>query len=213
MFSGKTDELLRLLRRAEIAGRRVMLVRPTIDDRTAPEVVESRSGVAYRAAAGRQRVGDPAARRPASARRSWPSTRPSSSTTACREVAELLASEGRSVHRVGPRPGLPGATVRPDAGAAGPGRPGHQADRHLHRLRRGGDAHAAHRRRPAGRGATTRSSSWAAWTTTATRPAAAPTTSSGPVARRSGPPSGPSVRARRSDWHWTARSRQETLQA
>jgi len=29
MFSGKTDELLRLLRRAEIAGRRVILVRPT----------------------------------------------------------------------------------------------------------------------------------------------------------------------------------------
>jgi thymidine kinase len=49
MFSGKTDELLRLLRRAEIAGRRVILIRPTIDDRTAPEVVESRSGVAYRA--------------------------------------------------------------------------------------------------------------------------------------------------------------------
>lgn len=49
MFSGKTDELLRLLRRAEIAGRRIVLVRPTIDDRTRPEVVESRSGVAYRA--------------------------------------------------------------------------------------------------------------------------------------------------------------------
>ena len=45
MFSGKTDELLRLLRRAEIAGRRVILIRPTIDDRTSPEVVESRSGV------------------------------------------------------------------------------------------------------------------------------------------------------------------------
>ncbi len=49
MFSGKTDELLRLLRRAEIAGRRVMLVRPRLDDRTPPEVVESRSGVAFRA--------------------------------------------------------------------------------------------------------------------------------------------------------------------
>ena len=35
MFSGKTDELLRLLRRAAIAGRRVILIRPTIDDRAA----------------------------------------------------------------------------------------------------------------------------------------------------------------------------------
>ena len=51
MFSGKTDELLRLLRRAEIAGRRVILVRPTIDDRTEAGSVESRSGVAYRARA------------------------------------------------------------------------------------------------------------------------------------------------------------------
>lgn len=51
MFSGKTDELLRLLRRAEIAGRRIVLVRPTIDDRTRAEVVESRSGVAFRARA------------------------------------------------------------------------------------------------------------------------------------------------------------------
>src|SRR3954447_8083441 len=51
MFSGKTDELLRLLRRAEIAGRRIILVRPTGDDRTAPGVVESRSGVAFRARA------------------------------------------------------------------------------------------------------------------------------------------------------------------
>jgi len=51
MFSGKTDELLRLLRRAEIAGRRIILVRPTVDIRTRPELVESRSGVAFRARA------------------------------------------------------------------------------------------------------------------------------------------------------------------
>jgi thymidine kinase len=49
MFSGKTDEMLRLIRRAEIAGRRVLLVRPAVDDRTTDGSVESRSGVAYRA--------------------------------------------------------------------------------------------------------------------------------------------------------------------
>ena len=40
MFSGKTDEMLRLLRRAEIAGRRVVLVRPTVDDRSDAGSVE-----------------------------------------------------------------------------------------------------------------------------------------------------------------------------
>ncbi len=49
MFSGKTDEMLRLIRRAEIAGRRVLLVRPAVDSRTADGSVESRSGVAYKA--------------------------------------------------------------------------------------------------------------------------------------------------------------------
>ena len=39
--------ILRLLRRAEIARRRILLVRPKIDDRTEAEVVRSRSGAAY----------------------------------------------------------------------------------------------------------------------------------------------------------------------
>ncbi len=43
MSSGKTDELLRLLRRAEIAKRRILLVRPDVDDRTPGEYAESRS--------------------------------------------------------------------------------------------------------------------------------------------------------------------------
>lgn len=43
MSSGKTDELLRLLRRAEIARRRILLVRPAIDSRTPGEYAENRS--------------------------------------------------------------------------------------------------------------------------------------------------------------------------
>jgi thymidine kinase len=43
MSSGKTDELLRLLRRAEVARRRILLVRPEIDSRTPGEFAESRS--------------------------------------------------------------------------------------------------------------------------------------------------------------------------
>ena len=34
MFCGKTDEMLRLLRRFSIAGRRVILVKPRLDTRT-----------------------------------------------------------------------------------------------------------------------------------------------------------------------------------
>src|SRR3954465_9103520 len=47
MSSGKTDELLRLLRRAEIAKRRLLLVRPDVDDRTPGEYAESRSKARY----------------------------------------------------------------------------------------------------------------------------------------------------------------------
>lgn len=47
MSSGKTDELLRLLRRAEFARRRTLLVRPDIDDRTPAEYAESRSKARY----------------------------------------------------------------------------------------------------------------------------------------------------------------------
>jgi thymidine kinase len=96
MFSGKTDELLRLLRRAEIAGRRVVLIRPTIDDRTSPEVVESRSGVAFRARAVASSADIPAL-----------VSRERASVVAIDEaqffdagvveIAELLAAEGRMV--------------------------------------------------------------------------------------------------------------------
>jgi thymidine kinase len=51
MFCGKTDEMLRLLRRFAIAGREVVLVKPRVDTRTAEETVVSRSGAQHRAVA------------------------------------------------------------------------------------------------------------------------------------------------------------------
>ena len=48
MFCGKTDEMLRLLRRFSIAGRRVLLVKPRLDTRT-DRVVVSRSGAQHQA--------------------------------------------------------------------------------------------------------------------------------------------------------------------
>jgi thymidine kinase len=100
----------------EIAGRRVILIRPTIDDRTAPEVVESRSGVAYQA-------------RPVSGAAEIPALVSHERATVVAideaqffddgltEIAELLASEGRMVilsgldqdflgRAFGPMPGL-----------------------------------------------------------------------------------------------------------
>jgi thymidine kinase len=49
MFCGKTDEMLRLLRRFSIAGRQVVLVKPRIDTRTDEITVVSRSGAEHRA--------------------------------------------------------------------------------------------------------------------------------------------------------------------
>src|SRR5918999_997432 len=49
MFCGKTDEMLRLLRRFSIAGRQVVLVKPRLDTRTDEVTVISRSGAQHRA--------------------------------------------------------------------------------------------------------------------------------------------------------------------
>ncbi len=96
MFSGKTDEMLRLIRRAEIAGRRVLLVRPALDSRTEAGSVESRSGVTYQA----RSVADSSEIPPIV-------TFERASVVAIDEaqffdaglpeIAELLAAEGRSV--------------------------------------------------------------------------------------------------------------------
>jgi len=49
MFSGKSEELIRRLRRAEIAGQRVLIVKPRIDDRFDVSHVVSHAGAKMRA--------------------------------------------------------------------------------------------------------------------------------------------------------------------
>ena len=51
MFCGKTDEMLRLLRRFSIAGRSVVLIKPRVDTRTDAATVVSRSGAQHQAIA------------------------------------------------------------------------------------------------------------------------------------------------------------------
>lgn len=49
MFSGKTDELIRRLRRATIARQKVQVFKPVIDNRYSVEKVTSHAGTAYNA--------------------------------------------------------------------------------------------------------------------------------------------------------------------
>ncbi|MCX8024335.1 MAG: thymidine kinase [Thermanaerothrix sp.] len=49
MFSGKTDELIRRLRRATIARQKVQVFKPAIDQRYASEQVTSHAGTAFNA--------------------------------------------------------------------------------------------------------------------------------------------------------------------
>jgi thymidine kinase len=51
MFSGKSEELIRRLRRAEIAGQRVLIVKPRLDDRYDVSHVVSHAGARMRAVA------------------------------------------------------------------------------------------------------------------------------------------------------------------
>ena len=50
MFSGKSEEMIRRLRRAEIAGQRVVIFKPRIDDRYDVDDVVSHAGVRMRGA-------------------------------------------------------------------------------------------------------------------------------------------------------------------
>ena len=51
MFSGKSEEMIRRLRRAEIAGQRVVIFKPRIDDRYDATDVVSHAGARMRAVA------------------------------------------------------------------------------------------------------------------------------------------------------------------
>jgi thymidine kinase len=48
MFSGKSEEMIRRLRRAEIAGQRIVIFKPRIDDRFDAEDVVSHAGIRMR---------------------------------------------------------------------------------------------------------------------------------------------------------------------
>ena len=59
MFSGKTEELIRRVRRAEIARQRVQVFKPKLDDRYAVNAVASHDGLHFEAEVIEQPHGDP----------------------------------------------------------------------------------------------------------------------------------------------------------
>ena len=142
MFSGKSEELIRRLRRAQIARQRVQIFKPV--GRHALRRRPHR--VAQRAA---DPVGERARPRPICWRRCGPtpkwsaSTKGSSSTPSCRRSRSELARARRARDRRRARPGLPRQAVRADAATAGDRRIHHQDARHLHGVRQSRQPHAA----------------------------------------------------------------------
>ena len=133
MFSGKTEELIRRIKRAQIARQRVQVFKPRLDNRYAAEQVASHSGLLYQAIP----VDDTAEiRAPLD---------PEATVVAIDEVqffdcevADLcreLADQRRARDRRRPGPRLPRRAVRPDADADGRGRAGQQAPGDLRGLR------------------------------------------------------------------------------
>ena len=146
MFSGKSEEMIRRLRRAEIAGQRVVIFKPQIDDRYGATDVVSHAGARMRGSPGLLRRG---ARRPRA--------------RACEVVGidEVQFFEPRSSRRARARrprpagrrrrarPGLPATAVRVDSRAPRARGVRGQAPGRLPPLRRPRDDDAAARRRRA----------------------------------------------------------------
>ena len=150
MSSGKTDELLRLLRRAEIAKRRILLVRPDVDDRTPGEYAESRSQGALPVGAGA--AGEPVEILALARERDVDLVGIEEAQffdALLRATAETLRQSGRHVIASGLNTTSPaGRSAR--CRAPRPGRRDHDALRDLRGLRRDRDPDPAPRRRPAG---------------------------------------------------------------
>ena len=160
MFSGKSEELIRRVRRAQIAKQTVQLFKPKVDARYSADEIVSHSDMKMPS----QVV--------ASAGEILAAVGPDTDVVAIDEgqffdaaiveVANKLANEGRRVIVAGLDQDYRGPTVRADAAAHGRGGVRGQDARHLHALRGSREPHAAARgaersggggRRPRVRGA------------------------------------------------------------
>ena len=149
MFSGKSEELIRRLRRAMIARKRVQVFKPVIDDRYSPNEIVSPRRHADEVPGGRG-GGQILERIDCARRRWWASTKRISWGPALVEVAGQLADSGKQVIIAGLDTDYMGRPFAPHSGSAGAGRIDHQDAGGVHALRQPGQAHAAavRKRRP-----------------------------------------------------------------
>ncbi len=109
MFSGKSEELIRRLRRAQIARRKVQIFKPTVDSRYAKDHIISHSEMRIASETCRHRVSCSSACSPT--RKWWVSTKRSSSMPNCRPCAMRWRTRANA-SSLPARPGLPGQAVR-----------------------------------------------------------------------------------------------------
>ena len=137
MFSGKSEEMIRRLRRAEIAGQRVVIFKPLVDDRFDATDVVSHAGLRMWRRAGRRRRRATARAQPRRRR-----DRRGAVLRQCGRGGRPGARRGRGASS---RPGwiwTSGGLVRPDARAPRP--------RRVRRQAAGGLPAPDRRRRPSG---------------------------------------------------------------
>ena len=141
MFSGKSEELIRRLRRAEIAKQRVQIFKPVIDQRYAKNGIVSHSGLELDS----ELVKDGADILTKVAPRTEVVGIDEAQFLGERMVESCvkLADMGKRVIVAGPGHRFHGPPVRADAAPAGGGRRNHQAAGHLHAMRKPCRAHAA----------------------------------------------------------------------
>ena len=147
MFSGKSEEMIRRLRRAEIAGQRVVIFKPLIDDRFDASDVVSHAGLrmpAVPVVVGR------GARRPRPRIRGRRHRRGAVLRAYGRPRGAPAGGRRRTGRRRRARPGLPAPAVRADARAPLARGVRRQAPGRLPPLRRPGDDHATPRGRTPG---------------------------------------------------------------
>ena len=144
MFSGKSEELIRRLRRAQIARQKVQIFKPLVDDRFSEDHIVSHSDMRIPSeavktsdellgAGGRGHRGRRHRRRSVLRRR------------ICRPACNTLADRGKRVIVAGLDQDYLRPSVRADAAAAGDRGVHHQDARHLRGLWRSGQPYAAAR--------------------------------------------------------------------
>ena len=96
MFSGKSEELIRRLRRAMIARKRVQVFKPIIDDRYSDDEIVSHGDLRMKSQVVVERLGDHWSAS-TGAPKWWASTRPTSWGRELVDVAQRLADSGKQV--------------------------------------------------------------------------------------------------------------------